>query len=121
MHYDLSSRQRKALFERGHPLEIALPYPADQPDPAAWARSVLPADVRSMVVSAEEAEVVVRLTRGAPGLAGVLGEIRDQHREGDLDQRVIVLAVRLAPPRPRHESLPLQWPGSAAGHRVRFP
>lgn len=121
MRFDLSSRQRKALLERGQPIELALPYPTDQTDPLAWARSMLPDDVRHMAVSADEVEIIVRPTPGVGGLAGVLGEIRDQHRAGDLGQRVIVLAVRISPPRPRHEPLPLQWPASAQDEHCQFP
>ena len=121
--YTLSNRQRKELFVRSRPLDLALPAPPldELPDPAAWARSVLPPDVAALVRSAEETEVLVapQPADTAPAtLNDLLGEIREAGGTGGRwCVWVAVVAVRLAPAHLRHAVAGPLLGGEPAGER----
>ena len=111
--YELSNRQRKSLLVRGTPIRIALPVPPHAiDDPADWARSVLPVDLRQCVVRAEESEITVDPRVGGDHLSGVLGAIVDYDR----DQprwlvTVMAVIVEMSPHNPRHKpETAIQWP-----------
>jgi len=113
--YLLSERQKKALFDRGETIELALPHPpVEDRDWLGWARSALPRDVRRLVRSAEPATVLIRphLSGGRDNLTMLIGQIVD-NADGKFCYEVNIIAVTLAPDAPRGRQLPLQWPVNA--------
>lgn len=129
--YDLSSRQRKELIERGRSLRIALPLPEqwdDSDDPAVYARSVLRGIDRDWVRSAEVVELPVIAPLGHAGggppssVAGLWGDVA-----GDIDRDItfvfLVLAIEVmvsSRTQPRREGH-VQWPAAIIVDGVRHP
>lgn len=112
--YHLSSGQRKELLVRGRPITLLLPVPPIEiDDPVDWARSVLPADLRPLVRSAAEEEVLVSphsmRARRAENLTELLGAIVGESVRAWL-VTMIVVRVELSPAEPRGKALPAQWP-----------
>lgn len=122
--YELSDRQRKEILVRGSQLRIALPVPPyDLEDPLVWARDVLPADIRQLAISAEEAEIAVkamRTTTAVPTLTSHLGEIveDDTHM---YCQTVVVVVVTLRPQHCRRDFPRVQWPLRVHYHGRDYP
>lgn len=113
--YTLSNGQRKELMVRGRPVMIALPAPPiEVDDPIDWAKSMLPADLRQCVVSAELREVRVDPTGSRENpptvLPHIMGSIvTDDHRGWTVCHVAVV--VRLEHSRPtRGTATKLQWP-----------
>ena len=114
--YVLSNGQRKELLVRGRPVLIALPAPPiDVEDPIDWARSMLPADLRGDVVSAEECEVRATPLRGRTHppttLTHLLGDIVDVERTIWTACHQVVL-VRLEHGKPRGPATSPMWPAN---------
>ena len=100
---------------RGCPLSIAIPLGPDDVNPMILAHESLPND-EEWITSAEVTELCV-VRNGAPGLVGLLGRISEYDvsiQQGLLPLFVGVVLVELSPPKPRHNRLPIQWPGKAS-------
>lgn len=129
--YDLSSRQRKELIERGRNLRIALPLPEqwqDRDDPLAYARSVLRGIDRAWVRSADIIELPVVAPLGHAGggppssLAGLWGSIAG---DGECETKFVFLVIAIearisSSDSPRREGH-VQWPAAIVVDGVRFP
>jgi hypothetical protein len=121
--YYLSSRQAKELLIRGRPLRIAVPAPpGPTPDPLDWARSVLDPQLRPMARDARR-----MIVRAVPYLGGemcgiteIIGRFAADH-ERDWSVGVEVVALTLAPTRPREAMARTQWPGHCVHNGVRIP
>jgi len=118
--YSLSNHQLKELLTRGRPLLLALPLPPNEvTDPADWARSVLPLELRGYVVSAEEQEV-----RAAPKVcpqgSGPGGEYRLADVLGDIARAerwtvgIACIVARLEHGQPRGSPIGPQWPANVS-------
>ena len=120
MQYHLSGRQLKSLLIRHTPICIALPAPEDDPpDWLAWARSVLDADVRTHLVSAEPDVITLGPGRGSDGLASVIGEI--EPRDRSIVWQVEVVICDLNPIKSLHKRERLQWPKCVDTESGRWP
>lgn len=133
MLFELSNRQRKALFVDRVPVELALPCPAgDVPDVAGWAWGALPADVRPLIRRIEEQEIGVYLIRPRCGAGeretlthhlGIIDQTEPRPISARPRQLVPIVAVLLAPDSPNQNKapLPLQWPQSLIYAQRRWP
>jgi hypothetical protein len=115
--YTLSNRQKKALLISGESVLLALPAPPIEiDDELDWAKSVLPADLRSDAKSAaiEEISVKPRANRAtkAMTLTELIGEIAEAPLSGTWLYAVVAVVVRLEHGQTRRKGAGIQWPAN---------
>ncbi|TWU21753.1 hypothetical protein Pla52o_39400 [Novipirellula galeiformis] len=115
MRYELSQRQLSNLNESGRVLRVVVPASPDLPvDLRRWASERLPS-VGALISSVKMIDVVCqpRQSKSEPGLAGLIGSIRDDFDESRFCIIVKVVEVTLTPQNVRGRVPRRQWPGGA--------